>query len=79
MADDPADAAAETAVDTEEDDIFGPAEADESAPQRSSTHQSPVSILTKIRLTLREWLSRSPKALEWAQDTEAVAIGLQSG
>jgi hypothetical protein len=63
--------AADQAVEETDEDIF------DSAPQQPSRGQIALPILTKIQLTLRQWLSRSPKALEWAHDTEAIGVGLR--
>jgi hypothetical protein len=76
MADDADHSAGQAAGDIAEDDIFGPAEADES-PRRPSNRQSPASIVSKVKLTLREWLFGSPKALDWAHDMEAISVGLR--
>jgi hypothetical protein len=74
---DAADAAEHAAAEITEDDLFGPAEADDSVPQAPSGGQWPAPILTKFQFSLRQWLSRSPKVLEWAHDTEAIGVGLR--
>ncbi len=76
MADDAATAAGQAAEEIAEDDIFGPAEADDSAPPRASPHPAPFSIVTKLQLQLRRWLTRAPKAREWAADAETISVGL---
>jgi hypothetical protein len=68
---DAADAADQAVEEINEDDIF------DLAPQQPSRGQSALPILIKIQLTLRQWLSRSTKALEWAHDTEAIGVGLR--
>lgn len=65
------DAADQAVKEINEDDIF------DLAPHQPSRGQIALPILTKIQLTLRQWLSRSPKALEWAHDTEAIGVGLR--
>jgi hypothetical protein len=69
-ADDADDDSNPAADEIEADDFF--AEPEPGAPRRS-----PVTTLTQLRLTLRQWLSRSPKALEMANDTAAIALGLR--
>jgi hypothetical protein len=76
MADDAANAAGQAAEEITED-IFGPAEADDSAPQRASPRQTSFSIVTKVQLLMRYWLTRSPKVLDWAKDTETISVGMR--
>jgi hypothetical protein len=72
-----AEAVHEAAGDIVEDDLFGPAEADDPELERPSRRGSSAPMLTQIQLTLRQWLARSPKALEWAHDVEAIGLGLR--
>jgi hypothetical protein len=77
MADDAANAAGQAAEEIAGDDIFGPAEADDSAPRRGPPRQTSFSIVTKVQLLMRYWLTRSPRVLEWAKGTEAISVGMR--
>ncbi|HJQ78787.1 MAG TPA: hypothetical protein VJ828_02475 [Lacipirellulaceae bacterium] len=68
---DATEAADQAVEEINEEDIF------DLAPQQPSRGQIALPIPTKIQLALRQWLSRSPNALKWAHDTEAIGVGLR--
>jgi hypothetical protein len=77
IAADSIEAADEAPPEVSEDDLFGPPTDDGAVPRRPSRDESQATILASIQLSLRQWFSRSPKALEWAHDTRAIGLALR--